>query len=56
MKFGEFYIVQACKDASKKNHPVEAKKRYYRVIDECGFNNPSCDLKKIIHNPDIIIY
>ena len=25
MKFGEFYIVQACKDASKKNHPVEAK-------------------------------
>ena len=24
VKFGEFWIVQACKDASVKNHPVES--------------------------------
>ena len=28
VKFGEFWIVQACKDANVKNHHAEAKKTW----------------------------
>ena len=32
VKFGEFWIVQACEDASVKNHPVEAGEPFQNWI------------------------
>ena len=33
VKFGEFWIVQACEDASVKNHPVEAGEPFQNWIN-----------------------